>query len=177
MVKSLVLLSSWVYHKIMSQLISFLFKVLPSQPVYAHCDIPCGIYDPYPAQIAAHTVIRMTQLITEAKNENQKELMHAIARYTHVKEEHANMVKNEIRVIWGDYFKPEMVKDHPDVHELVFTIMKTASKARQEVDIDAAQELLTKVQHFAEIFWKTKNRETVRIASPYPTGGELVLPK
>lgn len=147
---------------------------------YAHCDIPCGIYDPYPAQIAAHTVIRMTQLIGEAhaesdSKEDQKKLMHTIARYTHVKEEHAEIVKKEIRVIWGDYFKPEHLKEYPKLHEMVFNIMKHASKARQEVNMEEAQKLLEEVQKFAEIFWKTKGKTPVRIPSPYPTGGELVI--
>ncbi|OGH19083.1 MAG: superoxide dismutase, Ni [Candidatus Levybacteria bacterium RIFCSPHIGHO2_12_FULL_38_12] len=159
-----------------------LFNSLQLQTAYAHCDIPCGIYDPYPAQIAAHTVIRMTQSIGEAhaesdSSEDQKKLMHAIARYTRVKEDHAELVKREIRVIWGDYFKPEHVKKFPKLHELVFNIMKHASKAKQEVNIEEAKELLELVQQFAEIFWKTKGKEPVRVASAYPTGGEMVIYK
>ncbi len=157
-----------------------LLSSLPLETAYAHCDIPCGIYDPYPAQIAAHTVIRMTQIIEEAhaeseSPEDQKKLMHAIARYTHVKEEHAELVKKETRVIWGDYFKPEHLKEYPKLNDLVFSIMKHASKARQEVNMEEAQELLKLVQEFAEIFWKTKGKKPVRVSCPYPTGGELVV--
>lgn len=155
---------------------------LPSLIVFAHCDVPCGIYDPYAAQIAAFTVIRMTQLIQDAHAESddavgQKQLMHAISRYTAVKEEHAEKVKHEIRVIWGDYFKEEQLKEYPNVTDLVFRIMKQASKARQTIDMDAAKGLLSSVQEFAEIFWKSKNRETTRIASPFPVEGELVVLK
>lgn len=155
---------------------------LPHIVVFAHCDVPCGIYDPYSAQIAAFTVIRMTQLIQEAHTESddaagQKQLMHAIARYTAVKEEHAERVKHEIRVIWGDYFKEEQLKEYPGLHDLVFRIMKQASKARQTIDMDAAKQLLSSVQEFAEIFWKSKNRETTRVASPFPVEGELVVIK
>lgn len=157
---------------------NLLLKILPQQIAYAHCDIPCGIYDPHEAQTAAHTVMRMTQLITEAHSEgDEKMFMHHIARYIKVKEENAERVKHEVRVIWGDYFKLEMIKDNPKLHELVFTIMKKASKTRQEVNIDEAKELLSLVQQFAEIFWRTKGRETVRVASGYPTNGEIVLPK
>lgn len=169
----------------MKHLIFSLFsKAIPTQNVYAHCDIPCGIYDPHEAQVAAHTVIRMTGLINDltassdnAPFEERKKIIHQIARYTKVKEDHAEKVKHEVRVIWGDYFKPEMLKDYPNLHELVFAIMKIASKARQEIDMEASLDLLAKVQEFAEIFWKTKNRETTRVASGYPTGGEMVLPK
>jgi nickel superoxide dismutase len=155
---------------------------LPAQTAYAHCDIPCGIYDPYPAQIAAHSIIRMTSMIQDLhahddSPEEQKKMIHQLTRLTKVKEDHADILKHEIAVIWGDYFKPEMLAEHKNVHELVFSIMKLASKTRQEINLESAKELLTKVQEFAEIFWKTKKRLSVRIASPYPTGGELVVPK
>ncbi|MCL4353660.1 superoxide dismutase, Ni [Patescibacteria group bacterium] len=159
----------------------FLLGIVPRQIAYAHCDIPCGIYDPHLAQVSAHTVIRMTDLILDLKKEEtetgDKEFMHKIARYTKVKEEHAEMVKHEVRIIWGDYFKEEHLKDYPDLHNLVFKIMKLASKTRQEVDKQSASDLLSSVQEFAQIFWKTKNRETVKVSSSYPTGGEIVLPK
>lgn len=159
------------------------FRFLPTQVAYAHCDIPCGIYDPHQAQLAAHTVIRITNLINELKasGENppfdeRKKIISQIARLTHVKEEHAEIVKREVRILWGDYFKEEHVKAYPKLHELVFKTMKLASKARQEVNLEAAQELLATVQKIAEIFWKTKNRKTVKLSSLYPSEGEMVLP-
>lgn len=162
------------------KIFSLIANLLPTQTAYAHCDLPCGIYDPHQAQLAAHTVIRMAGIINDAHVEGEngdKKLMHDIVRATNIKEEHAELVKREVRIIWGDYFKPEHLIEHPNLHELVFSIMKAASKARQNIDSDAANELLAKVQEFAEIFWKTKNRETVRVPSGYPTGGEMVLPK
>ena len=162
-------------------LLSLISSLVPSQKAYAHCDLPCGIYDPHQAQLAAHTVVRMTQILNDVHAEDgdnsDKKLVHDIVRATKIKEEHAEIVKHEIRVIWADYFKPEHFEKYPDLHEKVFAIMKAASKARQNIDIDAANELLAKVQEFSELFWKTKNRETVRVASGYPTGGEMVLPK
>lgn len=161
-----------------------ILNLLPSSPVFAHCDIPCGIYDPHEAQVAAHTVIRMTQLINEVKAssdnapfEERKKIISQVSRLTHVKEEHAEKVKHEISVIWADYFKPEHLEKFPDLHEKVFQILKLASKTKQEINMDAANELLTKVQEFAEIFYKTKNLESVRIPSGFPTEGELVSHK
>ena len=154
------------------KILNSLIKFLPSKPVFAHCDIPCGIYDPYLAQIAAHTIIRMTKLIKEAGED-----MHNIARLTHVKEDHAELVKKEVRIIWGDYFKKENLKDIPNLHEKVWNIMKLASKAKQGVDEGVAQDLLSSVQEFAEIFWKTKGFEPIRIPSGYPTKGEIVVHK
>ena len=84
-----------------------LIKLLPTKSVYAHCDIPCGIYDPYPAQIAAHTIIRMTKLLQEAGSD-----AHKIARITHVKEEHGGKVEEELETLWADYFKEEHLKEY-----------------------------------------------------------------
>lgn len=149
-----------------------LLKLIPARKVYAHCDIPCGIYDPYAAQVAAHTVIRMTKLIKEAGED-----VHKITRLTLVKEAHAEIVKNEIRIIWADYFKPEMIEKYPDLHTQVFEIMKLASKTKQEIDSESAQKLLESVQKFAEIFWESKGMEVIRIPSGYPTEGEMVIHK
>lgn len=166
----------------MKLLLRFLTSIVPTHVAYAHCDIPCGIYDPHQAQLGALTVIRMVHLINELKKESdtpeaKKTFVHQLARYTHVKEDHAELVKREVRILWGDYFKEEHLKDHPNLHELVFKVMKLASKARQEVNLEASEELLATVGQIAEIFWKTKGKETVRVAAPSPSGGEMVLPK
>ena len=159
-------------------------KVFPPHAVFAHCDVPCGIYDPHQAQMAAHTVLRMTNMIDELQAsspeppfEERKRIISQLARLTKVKEEHAELVKHEVRVIWGDYLKDEHLKKHKAMHQLVFKIMKQASVARQNVDIKAANELLGMVQMFAEIFWETKGRKTQRVKSGYPTEGVIVLSK
>jgi nickel superoxide dismutase len=161
----------------------FVDAVLPPRAVYAHCDIPCGIYDPHEAQIAALTVVRMDQLIaelampaTDAKPEVRAEYASKLARYTAVKETHSERTKSEVRVIWGDYFTPDHAKQFPQVHDLAWKIMKQASKARQGTNIADAQELLKLVQDFAELFWQTKNVKTHRVPSNQKPGGELVVP-
>ena len=133
--------------------------------------------------MAAHTVLRMTTLIEELKASSdepefseRKRIISQLARLTKVKEDHAEIVKHQVRIIWGDYFKPEHLDKHKDLHDLVFKIMKQASIARQGVDILSSKELLTMVQRFAEIFWQTKERKIVRVKSGYPTEGEIVLP-
>ncbi|MEX0617180.1 MAG: superoxide dismutase, Ni [Candidatus Woykebacteria bacterium] len=151
-------------------------KISTPKTIYAHCDIPCGIYDPHLAQVAAHTVIRMTALINELPDEDSKDREHKLARYTLVKEEHAELVKKEVRVIWGDYFKPEHLERYPKLHSLVFEIMKLSSKVRQEINPEASEQLLAKVQDFTEIFWETKGVKPTKAPSNYPSGGEIVLP-
>jgi nickel superoxide dismutase len=155
----------------------------PVRTVYAHCDIPCGIYDPHEAQIAALTVLRMDQLIHElpkpaagAKPEEMEAWGAKLARYMLVKEQHAERLKTEIRVIWGDYFTADLAKQHPTVHEAVFKILKSASKARQGTNVADAEELVKSVQEFAELFWKTKGAQTKQLPSMQKSGGEIVYP-
>jgi nickel superoxide dismutase len=156
--------------------------VFPPRLVYAHCDIPCGIYDPYEAQISALTVVRMDQLIGElampamdAKPEERAAYASKLARYTAVKESHAERVKSEVRVIWGDYFTADHAKQFPQIHDTVWKILKQASKARQGTSVADAQELVKQVQEFSEIFWQTKGAKTRKIPSLQKSGGELVV--
>jgi nickel superoxide dismutase len=156
-------------------------RVAAPAVAHAHCDIPCGIYDPHLMQIGALTVIRMNQLIdglempgndkaAEQKYEN------SLTRYILVKEEHAELVKRETRVIWGDYFKPEHAEKHKDLHQVTWDILKLASKTRQEVNMQAAQDLLAATHRFAEIFWDTKGVSVKKQPSNQAVGGELVVP-
>jgi nickel superoxide dismutase len=157
--------------------------LVPPTPAYAHCDIPCGIYDPHEAQVSALTVVRMDQLIAElappaagAKPEEVAKYTSQLARYNLVKEQHAERAKHELRVLWGDYFTAEHVKQFPDLHEKFFRALKAASKAKQGPALADAQELLKQVQEVAEVFWQTKGAKTARVPSHSKAGGELVLP-
>ena len=143
--------------------------------VLAHCDIPCGIYDPHLMQVGALTVIRMHQLIEGIQADGTAE-RNSFSRYILVKEEHAELVKREARIIWGDYFKPEHVEKHKDLHDVTWAIMKLGSKVRQTVDMQAAQDLLAQTQRFAEIFWDTKGVATKKQPSNQAVGGEIVVP-
>lgn len=146
----------------------------------AHCDIPCGIYDPIVPQIAALTVVRMIDLITAFdKDHPEKDVAYfnAMSRYIAVKEEHAEKVKQDVRVIWGDYFKQNHVEQYPELHILTHEIMALSSKCRQSVDREVALKLVEKLNRFAEIFWETKNVAVKRAKSPYAPALELVYPK
>ena len=165
------------------KLLRLIDRLFPPKTVYAHCDIPCGIYDPHEAQMAAHTVLRMATMIEDLEAsskeptfEERKRIISQVARLTKVKEDHAEIVKHQIRIIWGDYFKAEHLESFKNLHDLVFGILKQASFVRQNVDVKASRQLLEMVQEFAEIFWQSKGRKTNRVASGYPTEGEIVLP-
>jgi len=150
------------------------------EPVDAHCDIPCGIYDPHHAQIGALTVIRMVDLITDVVKTHGEgstaEFINSMARYIAVKEEHAELTKHEIRIIWGDFIKDSHVTEYPQLHGLVHKIMQLGSKSRQTVDRESALGLLEAVNEFAEIFWQIKGKQTKRVKAPYSVSEEMVVP-
>lgn len=128
----------------------------PNTVAYAHCDIPCGIYDPKAAQVAAETVEKMMTLIADLQNAGEKAGQASLARYVAVKEQHAEKVKQEVRVIWGDYFKPPHLELFPNLHTDVWNIMKTASACRQGTNIEDAKRLRAQVDEFAAMFAKSK---------------------
>jgi len=144
----------------------------------AHCDIPCGIYDPIIAQIAALTVVRMVDLMADLDGTTGDKLAYhnSISRYIAVKEEHAEKAKHEIRVIFGDFIKGPQVEKYPELPTLVHKIMMAGSKARQTSDRGAAVELVELINRFAEIFWEIKGISTKRAKAPYKPELELVYP-
>ncbi len=135
-----------------------------SQKAEAHCDIPCGIYDPIAAKIAAQTVQKMVLRIQalEAPGPSgeaaaRQDFLSKMARYVTVKEEHAEIVKKELRILWADYFNPTHLEGHPDIHTTFWNAEKLAGRNRQNIDMEAAQELVATVDRISEVFWATKN--------------------
>lgn len=158
--------------------LKFLFGLLPSNIAFAHCDIPCGIYDPHNAQMAVHTIIRMTQFLEEMKSdEGIVKAGHDVVRITHVKEEHSNILEHELTTLENDYFKSEHYDKYPNLGKLFSNSNSLGAKARTGIDMDSAKELLETVMQIAEIFYKTKGLEPFRTKSPYPTELEYVLHK
>ncbi len=143
----------------------------------AHCDIPCKIYDPIVIQIAALTVVRIIDIIEEKKLDPSKsEDAAELARLTLEKENQARIVKDETRIIWGDYFKEPQIEAFPDIHSLIHSIMLQGSKCKQSLARENAEKLVGLVNEFSEIFWKTKEVETSRVTAPYPPALEMVVP-
>lgn len=146
--------------------------------VSAHCDIPCKIYDPIHAQLAALTMIRMVDLLTELQEKaelslnDQAQFLRLVAQ----KESHGIKVKEEITVIWGDFIKAPQLKIFPEIHVLVHNIMLETSNVKQHINKEAALSLLDKVNRFAEIFWLCKGFETYTAQCPYPPEQNLIYP-
>jgi len=264
----------------MYKLIQKLDGAMDFESVSAHCDMPCGIYDPITAQISALTVVRMVDMLethqanpksksledhkTEAckvaeaaeevstaetrnfvgngdseklstpearnfvgngdseeistpearnfvGNGNSEKLAtsevrnfvgdgdseeapktiipqaelapkslqdrNSIARIIAIKETHAEKVKHEIRIIWGDFLKQPHFDKYPQLNTIVHDIMLLGSENKQHVSRESAVKLVDKVNEFAEIFWAIKGEKTVKAVAPYPPKLELVYRK
>jgi nickel superoxide dismutase len=170
------------FSPIVSRGLRALDSIAAPKRAHAHCDVPCGIYDPHLMQIAALTVIRMNQLMdgleAPAADDKVGRLKYAntLSRHIAVKEEHAEVIKRELRIIFGDYFKPEHAEKYPDLMQLGWDILKAAGAAKQGVGLEQAQSLLAQCQRFAEIFWDSKGVATKKQASNQAVGGEIVVP-
>lgn len=142
----------------MRQILSTLVSLLPT--VYAHCDIPCGIYDPHNAQLGAKTILTMVQklkgLRAEPGSPEELQVRNNFVRMIMVKEEHAEICKREVLILWTDYFKPEHLEKFPNLHDLVWKATKLCSDNKRAVDEDKAQELVEAVDKIADIFHQTK---------------------
>ncbi len=142
----------------------------------AHCDIPCGIYDPATAQIAAISTARLLLLIDELGAPKSTGDFAKLSRLTQEKEKHAGIVKDEIVVIWGDYFKEKQIEMFPDIHDLVHSIMVKASACKQELLPSNGSELMALVNKFGEAFWVSKGVNTKTVNAPYPPNLPMVVP-
>lgn len=134
------------------KLFSLIYKILSAKTIYAHCDVPCGIYDPKAAQTAAATVVKMIQKLGEYPADDLNNRVRAIM----IKEAHAQKCKEELLILWTDYFKSEHLEKFPDLHNKFWKAAKLCSKNKQNVDPAAAEELVIAVDEIAEIFIQTK---------------------
>ena len=143
---------------------------------HAHCDIPCKIYDPAVSLVAALSVVRLTDILLEMDDLSSLDSQSKLARVVVQKEDEAQKVKDEVNIIWGDYFKEPQLEAFPETHEIVHGIMRLGSKCKQEVSREAAEELLRELNRFVDIFWKTKDIETKTVIAPYPPALTMVVP-
>jgi nickel superoxide dismutase len=131
----------------------------PAEEVSAHCDGPCGVYDPASARIAAEAVVSMTKKLAALEGKNDLESMNNFGRYVAIKEQQAHLAKTEVLVLWTDYFKPVHLETYPDLHTLIWETTKLLSHCKQHVDVEASEKLMGKIEKIHNIFWATKGRD------------------
>ena len=118
--------------------------------VHAHCDLPCGVYDPAQAKLDAQSVKACMEKYAASSDTDFK------VRSVIIKEERCEAVKHHLWVLWTDYFKPEHLAAHPNLHDLFWKATKSAGDAKKTQDVAVADRLLAEIDQIAEIFWATK---------------------
>jgi nickel superoxide dismutase len=134
----------------LDHILNSLDRVAPPTTVFAHCDLPCGVYDPAQARIEAQSVKACQEKHNGSDDHDFQ------TRAITIKEERADMVKHHLWVLWTDYFKPEHLEKHPDLHELFWKATKTAGEAKKTNDESVGQRLIDEIDKIAEVFWATK---------------------
>lgn len=129
------------------------------KPVYAHCDLPCGIYETHSLRTAAETCLRMVEKIEalgELDDDNTEQMANFV-RAVQIKEEHATKLKTEAATIWSDYFKPEHLEKFPNLHDAFWQLAKQASVVKQTVSRESCETLLEKLTVVEELFVASKS--------------------
>ncbi|HEX2850017.1 MAG TPA: superoxide dismutase, Ni [Acidimicrobiales bacterium] len=135
---------------VLTRLLSLADRVSPPETASAHCDLPCGVYDPAQARIEADSVKACMQKFNDSDDSVFKE------RATLIKEERAELVKHHLWVLWTDYFKPPHVEKYPQLHDLFWKATKAAGEAKKTNDVAVADDLLAQIAEIDKIFWETK---------------------
>ena len=117
---------------------------------HAHCDLPCGVYDPAQARIEAESVKGTMSKYNDSDDQAFK------TRAIIIKEERADLVKHHLWVLWTDYFKPEHLEKFPQLHDVFWKATKKAGEVKKTTDVKVADELLAQIAEIDKIFWETK---------------------
>ncbi|WP_166140530.1 superoxide dismutase, Ni [Nocardioides ochotonae] len=125
----------------------------PTLEVSAHCDLPCGIYDPAQARIEAESIKAIIAKVADNDDPDFR------TRAVLIKEQRSDLVKHHLWVLWTDYFKPPHFEKYPQLHQLFNEATKLAGGGggtKAVFDAEVADQLLAKIDEIAEIFWETK---------------------
>ena len=131
----------------------------------AHCDGPCGVYDPASARIAGEAVQSMTKKMLElncpdtSDSAGMAAYLNTMSRYAAIKEEEAQKCKDELLVLWTDFFKPQHLEGNPDLHDNFWQATKLCSACKVEVSAVHAQELMDAIEAIHNMFWAVKERD------------------
>ena len=140
------------------RLLRTLDALRPAPEASAHCDGPCGVYDPASARIAGEAVLSMTKKIV-ALDMSADGAHNTYSRFVAIKEEQAELAKRELNILWHDYFKPEHLETYPDLHTTFWNAAKQCSACKTSVSVDAATELMSQIEAIHNMFWASKGRD------------------
>lgn len=118
--------------------------------VSAHCDLPCGVYDPAQARIEAESVLQIQKKFQDSDDPDFR------TRAIVIKEERSELCKHHVSVLWSDYFKPPHFEKYPHLHQLVNDTLKACTATKASSDPSTGQKLLDLIAQIDTIFWETK---------------------
>ncbi|MGI8574486.1 MAG: superoxide dismutase, Ni [Egibacteraceae bacterium] len=137
--------------------LQLLDRVHAPRRVAAHCDIPCGIYDPEQARIEAESCLKIINKYADSDDELFR------TRCIVVKEERAQLAKHHISVLWSDHFKPEHLDEFPNLHDTFWRALKQCSTVKRSLDASDAQQLLDLIDEIDDMWKKTGGLESTRV--------------
>jgi nickel superoxide dismutase len=136
--------------RLADHLLATIDRLSPAQIAHAHCDLPCGVYDPAQARIEAESVKGCMAKYNDSDDHDFQ------TRCIIIKEERADLVKHHLWVLWTDYFKPEHLEKYPQLHDLFWKATKKAGETKKTTDVAVADDLLAQIAEIDRIFWETK---------------------
>ena len=148
--------------KIIGSILRAIDKIYKPKKVSAHCDVPCGVYEGDSAKWAAETCYQLTKKLLDQKVpaaddvKGQLEYRNFVTRAIHTKDEYAQICKEQVLILWTDYFKPEHLAKHPNLHDLVWKTTKQCSAVKRSVSLDECEKLRKMVDEVAHIFSEIK---------------------
>jgi nickel superoxide dismutase len=131
--------------------------LMPTAVARAHCDLPCGVYDPEQARIEAESVYRTIEKYQASSDDLFR------SRAIVIKEERADLVKHHLDVLWHDYFKPEHLEKYPNLHDVFWQATKQVSKVKASLDLEDAKKLLAFIDQVDEMWKGTGGEEKTRL--------------
>lgn len=152
-------------------LIALLLSLGVYQKSYAHCEIPCGIYNDELriALIYEHilTIEKSMDKITELSSSNNEDIM-GVTRWTMNKEDHANKIQHEV----SQYFMTQRIKLPSEMEgaefekyenqlALLHQLIVYAMKAKQTADKIYVEKLRKSLSDFEAVYFEGKHRHKI----------------
>lgn len=116
---------------------------------YAHCDLPCGVYNPAQAKIEAESVKMILEKMQSMEGDDR-------IRAVVIKEQRAELVKHHLMVLWADYFKPEHLEQLPNLHDTFWKAIKQASDCKHHSNVEDGKKLVQMCEEISDMFYQTK---------------------
>ncbi|HSK95299.1 MAG TPA: superoxide dismutase, Ni [Euzebyales bacterium] len=143
--------------KMSTRLLALVDRIAAPETVHAHCDIPCGVYDPEQARIEAESCYKIATKYQESDDALFRD------RCVIVKEERAELAKHHISVLWSDHFKPQHVEQFPNLHDTFWRALKQVSQVKRSMDPAEGKKLLDLIDEIDEMWKKTDGPATTRV--------------